>query len=82
MIFNYDANITHFHNKGFALSLVLKVRVFGTRKCPIHAPYCQENIVVFGENAGQQCFAMSLCTLIYSKIRKITSVEQLELTYT
>ena len=82
MIFNYDANITHFHNKGFALSLVLKVRFFGTRKCPIHAPYCQENIIVFRENAGQQCFAMSLCTLIYSKIRKITSVEQLELTYT
>ena len=26
MIFNYDANKTHFHNKGFALSLVLKVR--------------------------------------------------------
>ena len=35
MIFNYDANKTHFHNKGFALSLVLKVRVFGTRKWPI-----------------------------------------------
>ena len=35
MIFNYDANKTHFHNKGFALSLVLKVRFFGTRKCPI-----------------------------------------------
>ena len=34
MIFNYDANKTHFHNKGFALSLVLKVRVFGTRKWP------------------------------------------------
>ena len=32
MIFNYDANKTHFHNKGFALSLVLRVRVFGTRK--------------------------------------------------
>ena len=29
------ANKTHFHNKGFALSLVLKVRVFGTRKCPV-----------------------------------------------
>ena len=28
MIFNYDANKTHFHNKGFALSLVLKVRFF------------------------------------------------------
>ena len=28
MIFNYDANKTHFHKKGFALSLVLKVRFF------------------------------------------------------
>ena len=35
MIFNYDANKTHFHDKGFALSLVLKVRFFGTRKWPI-----------------------------------------------
>ena len=35
MIFNYEANKTHFHNKGFALSLVLKVRFFGTRKWPI-----------------------------------------------
>ena len=35
MIFNYAANKTHFHNKGFALSLVLKVRFFGTRKWPI-----------------------------------------------
>ena len=26
MIFNYDANKTHFHNTDFALSLVLKVR--------------------------------------------------------
>ena len=36
MIFNYYANKTHFHNKGFALSLVLKVRFFGTRKWPIN----------------------------------------------
>ena len=35
MIFNYDANKIYFHNKGFALSLVLKVRFFGTRKWPI-----------------------------------------------
>ena len=35
MTFNYYANISHFHNKGFALSLVLKVRFFGTRKWPI-----------------------------------------------
>ena len=26
---------THFHNKGFALSLVLKVKLFGTQKWPI-----------------------------------------------
>ena len=31
LIFNYGANKTHFHNKCFALSLVLKVRFFGTR---------------------------------------------------
>ena len=34
-IFNYDANKTHFHKKGFAISLVLKASVFGTRKWPI-----------------------------------------------
>ena len=37
----------------------------------INAP-CQRNVAVFGENAGQQCVAMSLCALIYSKIRRIT----------
>ena len=35
IIFNYDANKTHFHNKGFALSLVLKAKFFGTRKWPL-----------------------------------------------
>ena len=43
----------------------------------IHAPYCQGNVVVFGENAGQQCAAMSLCSLINSKIRRITSVDDM-----
>ena len=38
----------------------------------IHAPYCQGNVVELGENAGQQCAAMSLCSLINSKITKIT----------
>ena len=42
----------------------------------IHAPYCQGNVVVFGENAGQHCVAMSLCALIYSKIR-ISSVDDM-----
>ena len=34
MIFYSHANKTHFHNKGFALSLVYKRRVSGTRKWP------------------------------------------------
>ena len=33
----------------------------------IRVPYCQGNVVVFGENATQQCVAMSLCALIYSR---------------
>ena len=35
MTFYYHANRTHFHKKGLAPGLVLKVRVFGTRKWPI-----------------------------------------------
>ena len=46
MNFNYDANKTHFQNKGFALSLVLKVRFFGTRKWPIDP----RNIQVMSRN--------------------------------
>ena len=34
MIFYSYADETHCDKKGFALSLVLKVRVFGTRKWP------------------------------------------------
>ena len=40
-------------------------------------PYCQGNVVVFGENVGQQSVAMSLCALIYSKIRRINSVDDM-----
>ena len=43
----------------------------------INAPCCQGNATVFGENTGHQCVAMSLCALIYSKIAKITSVDDM-----
>ena len=43
----------------------------------IHVPYCQGNVVVLGENAGQQCVAMLLCSLIYSTIRRIASVDDM-----
>ena len=35
IVFHSHANKTHFHKKGRAPSLILKVRVFGTRKWPI-----------------------------------------------
>ena len=35
IIFHYHANKTHFHKKVFVLGLILRVRVFGTRKWPI-----------------------------------------------
>ena len=35
IIFHSHANKTHFHKKGCAPSLILKVRVFGTRNWPI-----------------------------------------------
>ena len=34
-MFCSHSNITHLHKKGFALSLVLKVRVLGTREWPV-----------------------------------------------
>ena len=33
-------------------------------------------LLIFGENAGQ-CVTMSLCALIYSKIRRVTSVDDM-----
>ena len=35
MTFHSHANKTHFHEKGGALGLLLKVRVLGTQKWPI-----------------------------------------------
>ena len=36
IIFHSHVNKTHFHKKGCAPSLILKVKVFGTRKWPIN----------------------------------------------
>ena len=35
MIVHFHANKAHFHKKGSALGLFLKVKVFGTQKWPI-----------------------------------------------
>ena len=41
------------------------------------APYSQGNELVFGQNAGQQCVAMSLCSLFYNNTQGISSANDL-----
>ena len=43
----------------------------------ISAPYCQGNVAMYGRNTGQQCIAMSLCALIFSKILRVNSSDHL-----
>ena len=43
----------------------------------IVTPYSQGNELVFGQNAGQQCVAMSLCSLIYNDTQGISSANDL-----
>ena len=43
----------------------------------IAAPYGQGNELVFGQNAGQQCVAMSLCSLLYNTRQSISSARDL-----
>ena len=40
IIFHSHANKTHLHKKGCVPSLILKVRIFGTRKRPISQGFC------------------------------------------
>ena len=58
IIFHSHTNETHFHNKSCAPSLILKVRVFGTRKWPIRL-FCRECYykgIIFGyENGVMWC---------------------------
>ena len=43
----------------------------------ITAPYSQANELVFGQNSGQQCVALSLYSLIYNKKKGINSADDL-----
>ena len=43
----------------------------------ITAPYSQGNVSIFGQNAGQQCVAMSFCSLIYNNKHGINSSNDL-----
>ena len=44
----------------------------------IQAPYSKGDVVVFGQNAGQKCVAMSLCALIYHNTKGISNPSDLK----
>ena len=44
----------------------------------IKAPYSQGDVVVFGQNAGQQCVLMSLCASIYHSMKGIGNPNELK----
>ena len=44
----------------------------------IKAPYSQGDVIVFGQNAGQQCVPMSLCVLIYHNMKGIGNPDELK----
>ena len=47
MIFYFHANITHFHKKGFALGLVLRVRVFwNSERAYFHSFFLTEEVCI------------------------------------
>ena len=46
IVFHSHANKTHFHKKGCVRSLILKVRVFGSRKWPIVTPFSLDNALM------------------------------------
>ena len=43
----------------------------------IVVPYSQGNELIFGQNARQQCVAMSLCSLVHNNTRGISSTNDL-----
>ena len=56
VIFHSHANKTHFHKKGCAPSLILKVRVFGTQKWPIEVEKLQFWISKIGIHSKESLF--------------------------
>ena len=65
MLSYYHANKTHFHKKGFALGLVLRVRVFGTLKWPIHFPLIISSILnvpkIYSTVMFRICLGFHIC---------------------
>ena len=37
----------------------------------VHADFHQGNELMFGSNAGKQCVAMSLCSIVYNEVKSV-----------
>ena len=59
VIFHSHAIKTHFHKNGCALGLILKVRVFGTRKWPIESRECS-NVIKHDEVVKSGRYSVSI----------------------
>ena len=71
MVFYSNANKTHFHMKGFALSLVLKVRVFETRKWSIDG---RRNLILVTRSLALVVMSMHMSSFCEYMSRVISSI--------
>ena len=73
MIFHSHANKTHFHETGCALGIILKERVFGTRKLAYRPLACSaraQDITVCVEFTGEKCLIGRRATTCHCQIQE------------
>ena len=69
---NLNHRVNHFKSNQFGDIETNPSPVINSTKM-IQAPYSHDNVAMFGLNAGAQCVAMSLASLIYNKRNGIVS---------
>ena len=79
ILFHSHGNKTHFHKKGSAPSVILKVRVFGTRKWPIVLDLL---IIIYFVSKNCNWVALSSIMLQYSSPKRRTVCFQLTVAHT
>ena len=83
MIFYFHAKETLYHKKGFVLSLVLKVRVFGSRKWHIYGPHpFLKSWCHLWEVALFSCFSCCVGVVIAVKLNFIFRIMSMAFTWT
>ena len=73
-----EAHVTNYCNYKLSRDIEKTLALqHGDPNKTIVAPYSQGNELVFGQNAGQQCVATSLCSLIYNNTQWISTANDL-----